>query len=161
MAWRVGTLGGSDLVSGEGGAIGPARTAADRPGGRRGRRGRRGGWCRCPPGLSGPRRGRVPDAAWQAAGDIFTSALRLGGTLTGKHGVGTLKRSRSAQELGPEQPALQHRIKAAFDPHHILNQDKALSGGVVVEPAAREALERVADQFLAALGGRVSLEAAA
>lgn len=108
-----------------------------------------------------PRSPGIPDAAWQAAGDIFTSALRLGGTLTGKHGVGTLKRSWLAQELGPEQHALQHLIKAAFDPHHILNPDKALWGGVVVEPAAREALDRIADQFLAALGGRVSLEAAA
>jgi glycolate oxidase len=68
----------------------------------------------------------IPDAAWQAAGDIFTAALRLGGTLTGEHGVGTLKRRWLVDELGPEQHALQHRIKAAFDPHHILNPGKAL-----------------------------------
>ncbi|MFG2029905.1 FAD-binding oxidoreductase [Streptomyces sp. NPDC048825] len=68
----------------------------------------------------------IPDAAWQAAGDIFTAALRLGGTLTGEHGVGTLKRRWLADELGPEQHALQQRIKAAFDPHHILNPGKAL-----------------------------------
>ncbi|MET9527041.1 FAD-binding oxidoreductase [Streptomyces coeruleorubidus] len=68
----------------------------------------------------------VPDAAWQAAGDIFTAALRLGGTLTGEHGVGTLKRRWLVDELGPEQHALQQRIKAAFDPHHILNPGKAL-----------------------------------
>ncbi|MCX4910759.1 NADPH-dependent FMN reductase [Streptomyces sp. NBC_00878] len=35
------------------------------------------------------------------------------------------------------------------------------NGAVVVEPAARKALERVADQFSAALGGRVGLEAVA
>ncbi|GGU22027.1 FAD-binding oxidoreductase [Streptomyces coeruleorubidus] len=68
----------------------------------------------------------IPDAAWQAAGDIFTAALRLGGTLTGEHGVGTLKRQWLVDELGPEQHALQQRIKAAFDPHHILNPGKAL-----------------------------------
>ncbi|MER5219807.1 FAD-binding oxidoreductase [Streptomyces flaveus] len=68
----------------------------------------------------------IPDAAWQAAGDIFTAALRLGGTLTGEHGVGTLKRRWLADELGPEQHTLQQRIKAAFDPHHILNPGKAL-----------------------------------
>ncbi len=68
----------------------------------------------------------VPDEAWQAASDIFTTALRLGGTLTGEHGVGTLKRRWLAEELGPEQHALQRRVKAAFDPHHILNPGKAL-----------------------------------
>ncbi|WP_328504576.1 FAD-binding protein [Streptomyces sp. NBC_00457] len=68
----------------------------------------------------------IPHAAWQAAGDIFTIALRLGGTLTGEHGVGTLKRRWLADELGPQQHALQQRIKAAFDPHHILNPGKAL-----------------------------------
>ncbi|MDQ0840362.1 FAD-binding oxidoreductase [Streptomyces sp. V1I6] len=68
----------------------------------------------------------VPEAAWPAAGDIFTTALRLGGTLTGEHKVGTLKRRWLAQELGPEQHALQQGIKAAFDPHHILNPGKAL-----------------------------------
>jgi FAD/FMN-containing dehydrogenase len=68
----------------------------------------------------------IPDAAWRAAGDIFTAALRLGRTLTGEHGVGTLKRRWLVGELGPEQHALQHRIKAAFDPHLILNPGKAL-----------------------------------
>ncbi|MGI5192966.1 FAD-binding oxidoreductase [Streptomyces sp. CA-288835] len=68
----------------------------------------------------------ISNAAWQAAGDIFTAALRLGGTLTGEHGVGTLKRRWLADELGPAQHALQQRIKAAFDPHHILNPGKAL-----------------------------------
>ncbi|MFJ8495711.1 FAD-binding oxidoreductase [Streptomyces sp. NPDC094038] len=68
----------------------------------------------------------IPEAAWHAAGDIFTTALRLGGTLTGEHGVGTLKRNWLAQELGHEQHALQQRIKAAFDPHRILNPGKAL-----------------------------------
>ncbi|WP_413116443.1 FAD-binding oxidoreductase [Streptomyces sp. CY1] len=68
----------------------------------------------------------VPDAAWQAAGDIFTAALRLGGTLTGEHGVGTLKRRWLGDELGPDQHALQRRLKTAFDPHGILNPGKAL-----------------------------------
>ncbi|TLS47592.1 FAD-binding protein [Streptomyces montanus] len=73
------------------------------------------------PDLSG-----VPEAAWRAAGDIFTAALRLGGTLTGEHGVGTLKRQWLGDELGPEQHALQRRLKAAFDPHGVLNPGKAL-----------------------------------
>ena len=43
----------------------------------------------------------LPDAAWEAAGEIFALALRLGGTLTGEHGVGVLKRQWVADELGP------------------------------------------------------------
>ncbi|WEH43178.1 FAD-linked oxidase C-terminal domain-containing protein [Streptomyces sp. AM 2-1-1] len=68
----------------------------------------------------------LPEAAWEAAGDIFALALRLGGTLTGEHGVGTLKRQWIAEELGAENHALQRRIKAAFDPHAILNPGKAV-----------------------------------
>ncbi|MEV7866286.1 FAD-linked oxidase C-terminal domain-containing protein [Streptomyces sp. NPDC088124] len=68
----------------------------------------------------------VPDAAWATASDIFATALRLGGTLTGEHGVGTLKRRWLADELGPDSVALHHRLKAAFDPHGILNPGKAI-----------------------------------
>ncbi|MFF7549262.1 FAD-binding oxidoreductase [Streptomyces canus] len=69
---------------------------------------------------------RLPDAAWEAAGEIFALALRLGGTLTGEHGVGVLKRQWVAEELGPAAHALQRRIKEVFDPRGILNPGKAL-----------------------------------
>ncbi len=66
----------------------------------------------------------VPDAVWAAAGELFEAALTLGGTLTGEHGIGTLKRRWLADELGDEQVAVQRRIKAAFDPRGILNPGK-------------------------------------
>lgn len=69
---------------------------------------------------------RLPDAAWEAAGEIFALALRLGGTLTGEHGVGVLKRQWVADELGPAAHALQRRLKDAFDPYGILNPGKSL-----------------------------------
>ncbi|MCI3276873.1 FAD-binding oxidoreductase [Streptomyces cylindrosporus] len=69
---------------------------------------------------------RLPDAAWEAAGEIFALALRLGGTLTGEHGVGVLKRQWVADELGPTAHALQRRLKDVFDPRHILNPGKGL-----------------------------------
>jgi hypothetical protein len=69
---------------------------------------------------------RLPVAAWEAAGEIFAPALRLGGTLTGEHGVGVLKRQWVAEELGPAAHALQRRIKEVFDPRGILNPGKAL-----------------------------------
>ncbi|MFC9502260.1 FAD-linked oxidase C-terminal domain-containing protein [Streptomyces sp. NPDC057002] len=37
-----------------------------------------------------------------------------------------MKRRWLAEELGAEQHALQRRLKAAFDPHHVLNPRKAL-----------------------------------
>lgn len=68
----------------------------------------------------------LPDAAWEAAGEIFALALRLGGTLTGEHGVGVLKRQWVADELGPAAHALQRRLREAFDPRGILNPGKTL-----------------------------------
>ncbi|MEV2214139.1 FAD-linked oxidase C-terminal domain-containing protein [Streptomyces sp. NPDC050997] len=69
---------------------------------------------------------RLPEAAWEAAGEIFALALRLGGTLTGEHGVGLLKRQWVAEELGPAAHALQRRLKEVFDPRSILNPGKSL-----------------------------------
>ncbi|MEV6166966.1 FAD-linked oxidase C-terminal domain-containing protein [Streptomyces sp. NPDC051954] len=69
---------------------------------------------------------RLPDAAWEAAGEIFALALRLGGTLTGEHGVGVLKRQWVAEELGPAAHGLQRRLKEVFDPRGILNPGKGL-----------------------------------
>ncbi len=68
----------------------------------------------------------VPDRVWRAAGELFEAALALGGTLTGEHGVGTLKRRWLADELGDEQVALQRRIKDAFDPTGILSPGRAI-----------------------------------
>ncbi|GAA1851935.1 FAD-linked oxidase C-terminal domain-containing protein [Pseudonocardia ailaonensis] len=68
----------------------------------------------------------LDDEVWAAAGEVFTTALRLGGTLTGEHGVGTLKRRWLADELGPDVLELHHRVRSAFDPHAILNPGKAL-----------------------------------
>ncbi|WP_430592129.1 FAD-binding oxidoreductase [Humidisolicoccus flavus] len=61
---------------------------------------------------------------WAAANDIFTGALSLGGTLTGEHGVGVLKRQWLGQELGARQLDLQRQIKGVFDPQGILNPGK-------------------------------------
>jgi glycolate oxidase len=68
--------------------------------------------------------GGVPAAVWAAADELFETALRLGGTLTGEHGVGLLKRRWLDQELGEDQVQLQRQIKAVFDPLGILNPGK-------------------------------------
>lgn len=63
---------------------------------------------------------------WEAACAVFDLALGLGGTLTGEHGVGLLKRTWLRRELGDDSLALQHAVKAAFDPLGILNPGKAI-----------------------------------
>ncbi len=66
----------------------------------------------------------IPPLIWDAAGEMFSAALTLGGTLTGEHGVGILKRRWLDDELGHEQLALQRSIKQVFDPRGILNPGK-------------------------------------
>jgi glycolate oxidase len=64
--------------------------------------------------------------AMDAFNAILAVALACGGTITGEHGVGTLKRSYLAQELDAVAIDLHSRVKAAWDPENILNPGKAL-----------------------------------
>ncbi|GAA5614926.1 FAD-binding protein [Streptomyces platensis] len=56
--------------------------------------------------------------------DIMALGLQLGGTITGEHGVGVLKKEWLARELGPVGLELQRGIKDVFDPLGILNPGK-------------------------------------
>jgi glycolate oxidase len=56
--------------------------------------------------------------------EIMALGLELGGTITGEHGVGLLKRDWLARELGPVALDLQRQLKAVFDPLGILNPGK-------------------------------------
>jgi glycolate oxidase len=60
----------------------------------------------------------------QMAAEEFALALELGGTLSGEHGVGSLKRPYMEQALGQVSIEIQKRIKAALDPLNILNPGK-------------------------------------
>jgi glycolate oxidase len=64
------------------------------------------------------------DRAKLAFEDILTAALDLGGTVTGEHGVGLLKRGGLSRELSPAVLDMHRAVKAALDPHHILNPGK-------------------------------------
>jgi glycolate oxidase len=55
---------------------------------------------------------------------IITDALELGGTVSGEHGVGLLKRDGLRQELSPSVLDMHAAIKQALDPAGILNPGK-------------------------------------
>lgn len=64
--------------------------------------------------------------AQRAFSEIIAAALELGGTVTGEHGVGLLKRDGMAAELAPAVLAMHHAVKAALDPYGILNPGKVI-----------------------------------
>ena len=61
-----------------------------------------------------------------ALGEMFRLAQSLGGTLTGEHGVGLLKRDWLRDELGDVSLEVQHAIRRTLDPQGILNPGKAI-----------------------------------
>ena len=58
--------------------------------------------------------------------DILVAAIRLGGTITGEHGVGRTKKSALPDQLGDDVMALTRRVKDALDPDGILNPGAVL-----------------------------------
>ncbi|MFD5031861.1 FAD-binding oxidoreductase [Streptomyces sp. NPDC058220] len=56
--------------------------------------------------------------------EIMALGLELGGTITGEHGVGVLKKEWLSRELGPVGLELQRGIKQTFDPLGLLNPGK-------------------------------------
>ncbi|RMB81207.1 FAD-binding oxidoreductase [Streptomyces shenzhenensis] len=56
--------------------------------------------------------------------EIMALGLELGGTITGEHGVGVLKKEWLAREIGPVGVELQRAVKQVFDPLGILNPGK-------------------------------------
>jgi glycolate oxidase len=64
--------------------------------------------------------------AQQAFEAIITEALALGGTVTGEHGIGLLKRGGLRAELEPAVMEMHRAVKAALDPHGILNPGKVI-----------------------------------
>jgi glycolate oxidase len=65
-------------------------------------------------------------AAQAAFEDMLTAAIGMGGTVTGEHGVGLLKREGMQREVGPVGLAMQRAIKDALDPRGILNPGKVV-----------------------------------
>jgi glycolate oxidase len=58
--------------------------------------------------------------------EIMELALSVGGTSSGEHGIGLLKREWLAREIGPVGVRVHQAIKHALDPDHLLNPGKVL-----------------------------------
>jgi glycolate oxidase subunit GlcD len=66
-------------------------------------------------------------AAQRATDELFALAAQLGGSVSGEHGVGWLKRGQLARQWPPRALALHEQIKRAFDPKGLLNPGKKLA----------------------------------
>ena len=64
------------------------------------------------------------DRAWALDRQIVRRALSLEGSCSGEHGVGIGKREFLEQEVGTEVLAVMQSVKAALDPHGIMNPGK-------------------------------------
>ena len=64
------------------------------------------------------------DRAFAAFDDILELGLSLGGTITGEHGVGSIKVDWLEREVGPVSLDVHHAIKKALDPPGLLNPGK-------------------------------------
>jgi glycolate oxidase len=60
----------------------------------------------------------------KAVDELFDITLKLGGTLSGEHGIGITKAKYLEQELGKSGVELTKKIKSAFDPEQIINPGK-------------------------------------
>jgi glycolate oxidase subunit GlcD len=63
---------------------------------------------------------------WPCAEAVFRAALAVGGTLSGEHGVGTLKRPFMREALGDATLAAMQALKDQLDPANLLNPGKVL-----------------------------------
>jgi glycolate oxidase subunit GlcD len=74
--------------------------------------------------LLDPTDARELELAAQVSEELFALALRLGGTISGEHGVGFIKRNWLERQLGSRAFELHGAVKRAFDPQNLLNPGK-------------------------------------
>ena len=76
--------------------------------------------------LSPPDDDAARRAAQSAFEEMLAAAIALGGTVTGEHGVGLLKRGGMRRELSPEVLAMQEAVKRTLDPLNLFNPGKVV-----------------------------------
>ena len=60
----------------------------------------------------------------KAVDELFEETLKLGGTLSGEHGIGVTKSKYLEWEVGKEGIELMKKVKSAFDPDNVINPGK-------------------------------------
>lgn len=79
-------------------------------------------------------------AAEKATQELFARTLAMGGTVSGEHGLGWIKRGQFDRQFAPEEAHVQRMIKAIFDPANLFNPGKKIP---VVGAASTAAPRRV------------------
>ena len=62
--------------------------------------------------------------ASRAAEDLFRLAIDLGGTISGEHGLGIVKKGQLRSQWGEAAVGLHQGIKGLFDPRGLMNPGK-------------------------------------
>lgn len=96
---------------------------------------------------------KAPAALQAANNEIIDAALRLGGTITGEHGVGTEKRQFMTKRFSPTEIAAQRAIKRVFDPHTLFNPGIMLPDETSKEPPVghfEDSVRRALDHYRSA-----------
>jgi glycolate oxidase len=75
------------------------------------------------------KRPETPMENWEAElgqilEDLYRAVVRLGGTISGEHGIGSKRARYLPLVMDPTLIALQRRIKRVFDPLNVLNPGK-------------------------------------
>ena len=73
-----------------------------------------------------PRDAADLERARAGADELFAMAIRLGGSISGEHGIGWTKRGWLEQQWGPRAIELHRELKRVFDPKGLLNPGKKL-----------------------------------
>jgi len=68
-----------------------------------------------------------PDYVTEIKTEIYESCVRLGGVITGEHGIGKIRTKELAWVLSEKELSLMKEIKMLFDPNNILNPSKLFS----------------------------------
>jgi glycolate oxidase len=80
-------------------------------------------------GVEGPGANDPRTRAREAERELFEGVVALEGSISGEHGIGFTKAPYVSLELSANEIALMRRVKAAFDPHGILNPGKIFPDG--------------------------------
>ena len=71
-------------------------------------------------------RNEIPNHYEEMKEEMYQLGLQLGGTITGEHGIGKIRRKNLPLQLDDTQISLMRGIKKLFDPNQILNMDSAI-----------------------------------